>query len=111
LRYITVITVVGLPRDQDRAAPLMPSLWTAWAVDGMVVSAPPVSSEQRAEIARHVKKLGEEAPVAVRAIRREARKQIETSGRGSQRSVQEATDAVVAEIDRLVKEKVEEVGS
>ena len=75
------------------------------------VSVPPISQEERAEIARHVKKLGEDAKVAVRSIRQEARKQIEASGRGSQRSVQEATDEAVAEIDRLVREKVKEVGS
>ena len=49
------------------------------------VSVPPISGEQRDEIARHVKKLGEDAKIAVRAIRQEARKQIEVSGRGSQR--------------------------
>ena len=75
------------------------------------VSVPPISGEQRVEIAKHVKKLGEDAKVAVRAIRQEARKQIEVSGRGSQRYVQEATDEAVAEIDRLVKEKVKEVGT
>lgn len=73
------------------------------------VSVPPISGEQRAEIARHVKKLGEEARVAVRSIRQDARKQIEATGRGSQRSVQDATDTAVAEIDRLVKEKIKEV--
>jgi ribosome recycling factor len=75
------------------------------------VSVPPISREQRGEIARHVKKLGEDAKVAIRAIRQEARKKIEATGRGSHRGVQEATDAVVAEIDRLVKSKIEEVGS
>jgi ribosome recycling factor len=75
------------------------------------VSVPPISGEQRGEIAKHVKKLGEDAKIAVRAIRQEARKQIEVSGRGSQRGVQEATDAAVAEIDQLVKEKIKEVGS
>ena len=75
------------------------------------VSVPPISGEQRAEIAKHVKKLGEDAKIAIRAIRQEARKQIEASARGSQRSVQEATDEAVAEVDRLVKDKTKEVGS
>jgi ribosome recycling factor len=74
------------------------------------VSVPPISAEQRGEIARHVKKLGEDAKIAVRAIRQEARKQNEVTGHGSQRSVQEATDAAVAEINRLVKGKIEEMG-
>jgi ribosome recycling factor len=59
----------------------------------MSVSVPPISREQRAEIARHVKRLGEDATVAIRAIRQEARKRIEMTGQGSQRGVQEATDA------------------
>jgi ribosome recycling factor len=75
------------------------------------VSVPPLSGEQRAQIARHVKKLGEDTKIAIRAIRQEARKHIEVSGRGSHRGVQEATDTAVTEIDRLVKRKIEEVGS
>ena len=39
--------------------------------------------EQRAELVRHVKKQGEEAKVAVRAVRQDARKQIAARGRGS----------------------------
>jgi ribosome recycling factor len=75
------------------------------------VGIPPASGEQRAEMARHVKKLGEDAKIAVRSIRQEARKQIAARGRGSERAVQEATDAAVAEIDRLVKAKVAELGA
>jgi ribosome recycling factor len=73
------------------------------------VSVPPISVEQRQEIARYVKKLGEEAKVAIRSIRQQARKQIESSGRGSQRRVQEATDAAIEEIERLVEAKVGEL--
>jgi len=76
----------------------------------VAVGIPPVSGEQRAEIARHVKKLGEEAKIAVRAIRQDARKQIAARGRGSERAVQEATDAAVGEIERLVKAKLGELG-
>ncbi len=76
----------------------------------MTVSVPPLSGEQRDEIARHVKRLGEDAEVAIRAIRQQARQRIAVSGPGSHRGVQEATDGAVAEIDRLVKEKIEEVG-
>jgi ribosome recycling factor len=73
------------------------------------VSIPPLSVEQRAETARHVKKLGEEAKITVRTIRQEARKQIDSSGRGSFRAVQEATDHAVDEIEKLVKAKVSEL--
>ncbi len=73
------------------------------------VGVPPISGEQRAEIAKHVRRLGEEAKVAIRAIRQEARKQIAARGRGSERAVQEATDAAVVEVERLVKAKADEV--
>ncbi len=73
------------------------------------VGVPPISGEQRAEISRHVRKLGEEAKIAVRAIRQEARKQIAARGRGSEHAVQEATDAAVAEVERLVKAKEDEI--
>jgi ribosome recycling factor len=75
----------------------------------VAVGVPPASGEQRAEVARHVKKLGEEAKVAVRSVRQDARKQIAARGRGSERAVQEATDAAVAEIERLVTAKLAEI--
>jgi ribosome recycling factor len=85
----------------------------AYALDPATigVAIPPVSGEQRDEFARHVKKLGEDAKVAVRSIRQDARKQIEARGRGSLRAVQEATDTAVAEIDRLVKGKIADLNS
>jgi ribosome recycling factor len=75
----------------------------------VAVSVPPVTGEQREEMIRHVRKLGEEAKVAVRSIRQDARKQIAARGRGSERAVQEATDAAIAEIDQLVKAKTAEI--
>lgn len=75
----------------------------------VAVSVPPVSGEQRAEMVRHVKKLGEEAKVAIRSIRQDARKQIAARGKGSERVVQEATDAAVEEVERLVKTKTREL--
>ena len=75
----------------------------------VAVSVPPMSGEQREEIARHVKKLSEEAKIAIRSIRQQARKQIEASGRGSLKRAQAATDEAVAEVDRLVKQKLEEL--
>lgn len=71
---------------------------------------PSVSGEQRAELARHAKTLGEEAKVAVRAARQDARKPIAARGRGSERAVKEATGAVVGENERLVKAKMPELG-
>ncbi len=75
----------------------------------VVVNVPPPSVEQRDELSRHVKALGEEAKIAVRAIRQEARKAIAAKGRGSERAVQEATDSAVVEIETLVKVKLAEL--
>ncbi len=75
----------------------------------VAVSVPPMSGEQREEMARHVKRLGEEAKIAIRSIRQQSRKQIEASGRGSLKRAQEATDEAVGEVDRLVKGKLEEL--
>jgi ribosome recycling factor len=84
----------------------------AYALDPTTVSVsvPPMSVEQRGEIARHVKKLGEETKVAIRSIRQQTRKQIEATGRGSRNRVQEATDVSIAEVERLVKAKLAELG-
>jgi ribosome recycling factor len=83
----------------------------AYALDPttVCVGIPPMSVQQRQETVRHVKKLGEEAKIAIRTIRQQARKQIEASGRGSQRAVQEATDASIRDIEELVKAKVAEL--
>src|SRR5262249_32091133 len=75
----------------------------------VAVSTPPISVEQRGEIARHVNELGEDAKIAIRAIRQQARKRIETSGRGSRNAVQAATDDAVKEIERLVNAKLNEL--
>ena len=84
----------------------------AYALDPktVAVGVPPLSGEQRLELTRHVKKLGDEAKVAVRMIRQDARKQIAARGRGSERAVQEATDAAIGEIEKLVKAKVARIG-
>jgi ribosome recycling factor len=85
----------------------------AYALDPrtVCVGVPPASGEQRAELARYVKKLGEEAKVGVRSIRQDARKEIAARGHGSERAVQEATDAAVEEIELLVKAKTKELGT
>jgi ribosome recycling factor len=87
---------------------LCDSRMSAYAVNPttVCVSVPSMSVEQRDDIVRHVKKLGEEAKVAVRGIRQQVRKQIEASGRGSLRAVQEATDTTIDQIEKLLKAKV-----
>jgi ribosome recycling factor len=84
----------------------------AYAVNpkAVCVGIPPISGDQRKEMARHLNKLAEEAKVAIRMIRQDARKLIDRLGRGSQRYVQEETDLAIAEIERLLKAKLSELG-
>jgi ribosome recycling factor len=109
--------IVITPFDQANVPAVVKALsdarLNAYALDPRTVciGVPPVSGEQRAELAKHVKKLGEEAKVAVRAIRQDARKQIAARGKGSERAVQEATDATVSEIESLLKSKLGEIGA
>ena len=72
---------------------------------------PPMSGEQRQKMVTRIKKSSEEAKVAIRSIRQDARKEIAARGRGSERAVQEATDAAVVEVERLVKAKIQELGA
>jgi ribosome recycling factor len=100
------------PFDQGTVATIVKALcesrMSAYAVNSttVCVSVPPMSVEQRDDIVRHVKKLGEEAKVAVRGIRQQVRKQMEASGRRPQRAVQELTDATIDEIEKVIKTKV-----
>lgn len=117
---IARLAAITMQKDRIQVAPFDPghvpaivkalveAKLNAYALNprAVVVSVPPPSGEQRAELARHVKAIGEEAKIAVRAARQDARKAIAAKGRGSQNAVQDATDAAIAEIDRLVKAKL-----
>lgn len=83
------------------------------------VPTPPLTEERRKEMVKLVKGEGEDAKVAVRAIRREANETLkkmvkdktcsEDDERRSQDEVQKLTDKYVQEIDKLISEKEKEV--
>jgi ribosome recycling factor len=73
----------------------------------VAVSVPPPSGEQREEMARHVRKLGEEAKIAVRTIRQQARNAAEV---WHAKNIQKETDAAIAAIEKAVKSKLAELG-
>ncbi len=83
------------------------------------VPMPPLSEERRRELVKVVKHEGESARVAVRNLRRDANneardllkaKQIsEDEERRSQDDIQKLTDKTIAEIDRLLAAKEQEV--
>lgn len=89
--------------------------------DGIVIriAFPPLTEERRKEITKDVKKLGEDAKVAVRNARRDMvddLKKLEKSEnlpedavKDNQDEIQKLTDKYVGIIDKLVEEKEKEV--
>ena len=80
---------------------------------------PDLTEERRADLAKDVKKKGEEAKVAIRNIRRDAMDQIKKDGKAGEFSedegkdledeIQKLTDKYVKDIDGVVAEKTKEV--
>jgi ribosome recycling factor len=87
--------------------------------DLLRVPMPALSEERRRDLTKLVRHTGEEAKVAVRAVRREANDHLkrllkdkdvsEDEERRAQDEVQRLTDGAIAEIDRLVHAKEAEV--
>ena len=89
--------------------------------DGKVIrlSFPQPTEERRRELAKDVKKYGEESKVAIRNVRRDAldkfKKQekaheiTEDDLKGIESDIQKLTDKYVAEIDKMVAEKEKEI--
>ena len=90
-------------------------------VDGKLIrlNIPPLTEERRKDIAKTVKKIGEDSKVAVRNVRREANDEIkenekekllsEDEAEKLQEQVQKTTDTVVTEIDKIVEAKTKDV--
>ncbi len=87
--------------------------------DLLRVPMPALTEERRRELTKVVRHAGEEAKVAVRAVRRDANEHLkkllkdkqvpEDEERRAQDEVQRLTDRMIAEIDRLVTAKEAEV--
>jgi ribosome recycling factor len=89
--------------------------------DGKVIRLviPELTQERRAELAKTVKKKGEEAKVAVRVIRRDANEAFKKSQKASEiteddfkdleNEVQKLTDEFIKIIDGVVKDKEKEI--
>ncbi len=80
---------------------------------------PMLTEERRKDLTKVVKNAGEDAKVAVRNVRRDANEQAkklqkdktitEDDERRSEADVQKLTDRVIAEIDRLIASKEQEI--
>lgn len=80
---------------------------------------PPLTEERRRDLVKMIKKMGEEAKVGVRNIRREVNDELkellkskdlsEDAHRKDQEEVQKLTDQQVVKVDELVKKKESEI--
>ena len=89
--------------------------------DGRVIrlSFPPLTEERRRDITKQTEKMGEEAKVSIRNIRREANdkcKDMKKSGemtedeqKQSEKSIQDLTDKYIKDIDKLTDAKKKEI--
>jgi len=89
--------------------------------DGKVIRLifPVLTEERRRELTKTVKKQGEDAKIAVRAVRREAIEQFKAQEKKSEiteddlrlaeQDVQKLTDKYVADIDKIVEDKEKEI--
>ena len=88
--------------------------------DGQVIRLvfPELTGERRKELAKDVKKKGEDAKVAIRNIRREANDSFKKLGKEDvsedeikslEEGIQKLTDSFIKDIDKLVEKKQEEV--
>ena len=85
------------------------------------LSFPPLTEERRRELTRQVSKMGEDAKVNIRNVRREgvdAARDMKKSGemtedeeKQSEKLMQDLTDRMVKEIERITSEKEEEIMS
>ncbi|NCN41810.1 ribosome recycling factor [bacterium] len=90
-------------------------------VDGKVIrlNVPPLTEDRRKDIAKTVKKYGEDTKIAVRNIRRDVNEEIKSKEKSKELSeddskrlqdtVQKITDTFVAEVDKLVEAKIKDV--
>ena len=89
--------------------------------DGKVIriAFPPLTEERRKELTKQIEKMGEEAKVAVRNIRRDANdkckamkkksEMTEDEQKESEKNIQDLTDKFVKEIDKITAAKNKEI--
>ena len=80
---------------------------------------PPMTEERRRELSKQISKLGEDAKVAIRNIRRDANDKVkalkkdsemtEDEAKQSDKTVQDLTDKYVKEIDSITASKTKEI--
>ena len=105
----------GVLQDVDKALQ-QADLGTSPVNDGVVlrINLPPMTEERRAQLAKHVGELAEEARISVRHHRQEAQEKIRKEADEDDRELQlkhlqQAVDVANEEIETAAKKKEEEV--
>ncbi len=85
----------------------------------VILNLPDLTEERRKELAKDIKKKGEEAKVRIRNVRREANDEVkkitksgeisEDEGKDKEDAIQKATDKYIKEIDSKVETKTKEI--
>ena len=83
------------------------------------LSFPPTTEERRRELSKQISKMGEDAKVAIRNIRRDANDQVkaqkknseltEDEAKSAEKSIQDLTDTYIKEIDSVPAAKTKEI--
>ena len=83
------------------------------------LSFPPMTEERRKELSKQISKMGEDAKVAIRNIRRDANDKVkaqkkdslmtEDEAKASDKSIQDLTDKYIKEIDNVTASKTKEI--
>ena len=80
---------------------------------------PPMTEDRRRELSKQIAKMGEDAKVAIRNIRRDANDKVkalkknsemtEDEAKASDKTVQDLTDKYIKEIDRITTDKTKDI--
>ena len=80
---------------------------------------PPMTEDRRRELSKQISKMGEDAKVAVRNIRRDANDKVkalkknsemtEDEAKSSDKNIQDLTDKYIKEIDKVTADKTKEI--
>ena len=81
--------------------------------DGKVIrlAFPELTEERRKELVKDIKKMAEEAKVAVRAVRRDGIDEAKTKQKNSENDIQKLTDKKIEEVDKILENKEKEIMS
>lgn len=103
------------PHDPNLVAAINKTLWKEgfqsyiFSKDTVCVPVPPISGEDREKTKQHIRKLGEDAKIAIRNIRKQCRKTLEAASEDDlarlEKELQKVTDESIEIIVQVVEEK------